>query len=94
MKLQGIILPASLAVSMPTIVPAGALEATCKLLIVIVMNLSGGAIRPLNESGAAFWNAGTAVSFRRREFRKDIFIIHNSININIARIAKPIPTLL
>jgi len=72
MKLQGIILPASLAVSMPTIVPAGALEATCKLLIVIVMNLSGGAIRPLNETGAAFWNAGTAVSFRRREFRKDI----------------------
>ena len=50
MKLHGIILPASLAVSMPTIVPAGALEATCKLLIVIVMNLSGGAIRPLNES--------------------------------------------
>jgi hypothetical protein len=42
MKLQGIILPTSLAVSTPTIVPAGALWVTVKLLIVIVMNLSGG----------------------------------------------------
>jgi hypothetical protein len=40
MKLQGIILPESVAVSTPTIVPVGALRATVKLLIVIVMNLS------------------------------------------------------
>jgi hypothetical protein len=37
MKLHGIILPTSLAVSVPTIVPAGAFWATVKLLIVIVM---------------------------------------------------------
>ncbi len=49
MKLQGIILPTSLAVSTPTIVPAGALWVTVKLLIVIVMNLSGGAICLANE---------------------------------------------
>lgn len=42
MKLQGTIVPASLAVSVPTIVPVGALRATVKLLIVIVINLSGG----------------------------------------------------
>ena len=44
MKLQGIIVPAFVAVSTPTIVPAGALAATVILLIVIVMNLSGGAV--------------------------------------------------
>jgi hypothetical protein len=37
MKLHGITLPASLAVSTPTTVPAGALAAVVKLLIVIVM---------------------------------------------------------
>ena len=37
MKLQGITLPASFAVSTPTIVPEGAFSATVKLLIVIVM---------------------------------------------------------
>ena len=36
-KLQGIITPVSLAVSTPTIVPAGAFWATVKLLIVIVI---------------------------------------------------------
>jgi hypothetical protein len=41
MKLHGIILPTSLADSTPTIVPAGAFFATVKLVIVIVMNLSG-----------------------------------------------------
>ena len=41
MKLHGIILPTSLAESTPTIVPAGAFSATVKLVIVIVMNLSG-----------------------------------------------------
>ena len=40
MKLQGITLPTSLAVSTPIIVPVGALRATVKLLIVIGMNLS------------------------------------------------------
>jgi len=49
MKLHGIILPTSLAVSTPIIVPAGALWVTVKLLIVIVMNLSGGAISLPNE---------------------------------------------
>jgi hypothetical protein len=44
MKLQGIILPASVAVSTPIIVPVSALGGTVKLLIVIVINnLSGGA---------------------------------------------------
>jgi hypothetical protein len=41
MKLHGMILPTSLAESTPTIVPAGAFAAAVKLLIVIVMNLSG-----------------------------------------------------
>jgi hypothetical protein len=41
MKLHGIILPvASVAVSTPTVAPVGALAATFKLLIVIVINLS------------------------------------------------------
>ena len=44
MKLQGIIVPASVAVSTPTIVPVGALNATFILLIVIVINLSGRAV--------------------------------------------------
>jgi hypothetical protein len=52
MKLQGIILLASPAVSTPTIVPAAALGDTVKLLIVIGMNLSGGAISLLNECSA------------------------------------------
>ena len=39
MKLQGIILPTSLAVSTPTIVPAGALAAIFRLLSVIVIDL-------------------------------------------------------
>ena len=66
MKLQGIILPASLAVSMPTIVPAGALEATCKLLIVIVMNLSGGAIS-LSKTNVGYrsWSIETGPPSRR-----------------------------
>jgi hypothetical protein len=54
MKLQGIILPASAAVSTPIIVPVGALGGTVKLLIVIVINLSGGAISLLNECPAPF----------------------------------------
>jgi hypothetical protein len=54
MKSQGITLPASVAVSTPTIVPVGALEATVKLLIMIVMNFSGGAISLLNECPARF----------------------------------------
>jgi hypothetical protein len=49
MKLQGIMLLASLAVSTPTIVPVGALKGTVKLLIAIVIKLSGGAISLLNE---------------------------------------------
>jgi hypothetical protein len=61
MKLQGIILPTSLAVSTPTIVPVGALEATVKLPIVIVMNLSGGAKPAERTSGTAFWDAIDAV---------------------------------
>ena len=40
MKLQGIAVSASTAASTPTIVPAGALTGTFKLLIVIVINLS------------------------------------------------------
>jgi hypothetical protein len=40
MKLHGIILPTSLAVSTPTIVPVGPFRDTVKLLIVIGMNLS------------------------------------------------------
>jgi hypothetical protein len=41
MKLQGIILPApSVAVSTPTVVPAGALPLTVKLLMLIVIRLS------------------------------------------------------
>ena len=62
MKLQGIIVAESLAVSTPTIVPAGALWATVILLIVIVMNFSGGAIaktivrcRFLGHGTAMFW---------------------------------------
>jgi len=39
-KLQGMIVPASAAVSTPTIVPAEAFWATVNLLIVIVMDLS------------------------------------------------------
>jgi hypothetical protein len=54
MKLQGIILPASVAVSTPIIVPVGALGGTVKLLIVIVINLSGGAISLLNECPVPF----------------------------------------
>ena len=49
-KLQGIITPVSLAVSTPTIVPAGAFWATVKLLIVIVINLSDGAISLCNTN--------------------------------------------
>jgi hypothetical protein len=64
MKLQGIILPASLAVSTPTRVPAGALGAAVKLLIVIVMNLSGGAIRlRATNVRCRFLEHGTAVLF-------------------------------
>jgi len=61
MKLQGIMLPASLAVSIPTTVPAGAFWATVKLLIVIVMNLSGGAISLSKTNvGYRFWSMETA----------------------------------
>jgi hypothetical protein len=41
MRLHGVILPRSLAESAPTIIPAGAFAATVKLVVVIVMNLSG-----------------------------------------------------
>jgi hypothetical protein len=50
MKLHGIILPTSLAVSTPTIVPAGAFWATVKLLIVIVINLSGWSVARHSKS--------------------------------------------
>ena len=54
MKSQEIILPASVAVSTPTIVPVGALGPTVKLLIMIVMDFSGGAISLLNECPTRF----------------------------------------
>lgn len=41
MRLHGIILPTSPAESAPTMIPAGAFAATVKLVVVIVMNLSG-----------------------------------------------------
>ena len=65
MKLQGVVLPAFPAVSTPTTVPAGALGATVKLLIVIVMNLSGGAISlcKIRMSKTASWRTETAALF-------------------------------
>jgi hypothetical protein len=63
MKLQGIIVPASVAVSVATIVPAGAFWATVILLIVIVMNLSGGAIS-LRENECRFLKQGNGCPFR------------------------------
>jgi len=63
MKLQGIILPASVAVSTPIIVPVGALGGTVKLLIVIVINLSGGATSSLNERPVPFPEARKRPSF-------------------------------
>jgi hypothetical protein len=51
MKLHGMMFPAeSLAVRTPTVAPVGALAATVKLLIVIVMDLSA-AIGPQTTSG-------------------------------------------
>jgi hypothetical protein len=64
MKLQGIILLASVAVSTPIIVPLGALGGTVKLLIVIVMNLSGGAISLLNEVRRRFLEHGNGRPLR------------------------------
>ena len=54
MKLDGIILPTSVAESSPTIVPAGAFCATVKLVIVIVMNLSGLERSPPLENQPVF----------------------------------------
>ena len=58
MKLHGIILPTSLAESTPTIVPAGALRATVKLVIVIVINLSGLERSPPFEISPVFVSRG------------------------------------
>ena len=68
MKLHGIILAASLAVSTPTKVPVGALGATVKLLIVIVMNLSGGAISLRNERPYRFLERESGVLFVATSF--------------------------
>jgi hypothetical protein len=54
--------PASVAVSTPTIVPVGAFWATVKLLIVIVMNLSGGAVS-LCENECRFLKQGNGRPF-------------------------------
>jgi hypothetical protein len=62
-KVLGIMLPAFVAVSIPTTVPAGAFWATVKLLIVIVMNLSGGAIS-LRENECRFLKQGNGCPFR------------------------------
>jgi hypothetical protein len=52
MKLHGMILPAaSLAVRTPTLAPVGALAATLKLLIVIVMDLSAAQFVRKREHG-------------------------------------------
>ena len=92
MKLQGIILPASLAVSTPTIVPAGAFWATVKLLIVIVINLSGGAINLCNTNVRyRFLEHGTGRLFRCCEFLAIDCIIHNIINVNIASLGRTDP---
>ena len=66
MKLQGIMLPASIALSIPTTVPAGTFWATVKLLIVIVMNLSGGAIS-LSKTNVGYrsWSIETGPPSRR-----------------------------
>jgi hypothetical protein len=63
MKLQGIIPPTSRAVSTPTVVPVGALAATVKLLIVIGINLSGGAMACSTNVRHASWSSETAVLF-------------------------------
>ena len=77
MKLQGIMLPASVAVSTPTIVPVCALEATVRLLIVIVMNLSGRAISSLDESLVPLPEWGDGDPFRRANFANIVFaLIH------------------
>jgi hypothetical protein len=54
-KLHGTIIPASHAVSTPTIVPLGALDGTVKLLILIVTNLSAMALGPRNSRVAGHW---------------------------------------
>jgi hypothetical protein len=85
MKLHGIILPTSLAVSTPTIVPAGALAATVKLLIVIVMNLSGGALRPQKRMSGPLPGARERLSVVSASFA--IYcIIHNYLNVNMATV--------
>jgi hypothetical protein len=93
MKLQGIILPASLAVSTPTRVPVGALGATVKLLIVIVMNLSGGAIsmRATNVR-YRFLEHGNGRPFRHCEFLAIACLIYNAIDVNLSIIKQSIPT--
>ena len=87
MKLQGIILPASVAVSTPIIVPVGALGGTVKLLIVIVINLSGDAISLLNECLTPFPGA------QKRSVGPHLLIsqaiIHHINNLNISNIAQP-----
>ena len=79
MKLQGIILLASVAVRTPIIVPVGALGSTVKLLIVIVINLSGGAISLLNECSAPFRKHGKDRPDRCCESLAIDFLIHNII---------------
>jgi hypothetical protein len=83
MKLQGIILPASAAVSTPIIVPVGALGGTVKLLIVIVINLSGGAISLLNKCPAPFPEGRKRPLFSLlRVFSNCVY--HNIVNVNMA----------
>jgi hypothetical protein len=81
MKLHGIMPFAFLAVSTPTIVPAGALEATVKLLIVIVMSspVCNEAIRARHCCHRS----------TRSLFVYDMFLTHNSekVNHHIAYIA-------
>ena len=92
MKLQGVILPAFPAVSTPTIVPAGALRATVKLLIVIVMNLSGGAISLCNTNVRyRFLEDGNGHPFRCCECLVIDCIFHDIGNVNMASVDQPDP---
>jgi hypothetical protein len=92
MKLQGIILPASLAVSTPTRVPVGALGATVKLLIVIVMNLSGGATSLRATNVRCRFLEHERPSFSSLRVLAIDYLIDNLIDVNISIIKRSIPT--